>query len=257
MKTLHFLYHELRPAPSRYTYVAGAAEFDAACKLFAHLRAAPSAAFLQPALTFDDGHRSDHDIALPLLAKHGLHAHFFITAGWTKAQAGTRPGYMEASQLRALAAAGHTVGAHGWSHTLLTHCSPAELHHELTDSRAALEDALGAPVTTMSLPGGRAGSRVLEACRAAGYTQVFTSVPRAENLEALPWLVGRLNVRGGATAAWFERVLAADEQVLHTLERNERLKATARTLIGDRLYARLWTLLNRQDNADGLGVLAE
>lgn len=252
MKTLHFLYHELRQEGSPYAYVTEASAFEQQVAFFAELLAKPAAGSLSPALTFDDGYRSDCELAAPILQKHGLRAHFFITAGWT----GKLAAYMDWVQLRTLAAAGMSVGAHGWSHTLLTHCTDAELDRELRGAREALEQGLGQAVTTLSLPGGRADARVFDACAATGYTQVFTSVPRAEEMNNAPVHVGRLNVRGGADLAWFERVLAADEKALHTLERKEHLKAVARGLLGDRLYARAWALLNRQEEPDGAGALA-
>ena len=72
-----------------------------------------------PELTFDDGHISNIDLAAPILQSRNLKARFFITAGWT----GTKPSYMGWPELRLLHSAGHSIGAHGWTHTLLTHCN--------------------------------------------------------------------------------------------------------------------------------------
>jgi peptidoglycan/xylan/chitin deacetylase (PgdA/CDA1 family) len=33
-------------------------------------------------ITFDDGYRDNHDVALPLLQRHGLHATFFVSSGF-------------------------------------------------------------------------------------------------------------------------------------------------------------------------------
>lgn len=251
MKTLHFLYHELRLTGTAYTYVTPASDFRQQVELFASLRKA-SGEHLRPAVTFDDGFRSDCELALPVLQKHGLQARFFITAGWTGRQAA----YMDWPQLRSLAEAGQLLGAHGWSHALLTHCTDADLDRELRGAREALENGLGFPITTMSLPGGRADARVFRACSAAGYTQVFTSVPRAEDMSAEPATPGRLNVRGGAELDWIRRMLAADEHSLRALERKEHRKAAARRLLGDRLYARLWGVLNRQEQNGAAGAIA-
>lgn len=242
MKTLHLLYHELRPTPSDYSYVMECSEFERHCELFARLRQQPQT--LQPEITFDDGHRSNYDFAMPILERHGLRARFFITAGWT----GQREGYMDWSQLRALHASGQSIGAHGLTHTLLTHCSATQLNNELFGARKLLEDGLGAPITTMSLPGGRANAAVLRACWNAGYTEVFTSVPRAEPaMRPAHSTVGRLNVRSGMTSAWLEQLLQLESGILAKLERQDRIKSAAKSLLGDRLYARLWALVNRQE----------
>jgi hypothetical protein len=251
MKSLHLLYHELRPLPSSYSYVTKCADFEQHCSLFARLQQQIEPSFLRPEITFDDGHQSNYEFALPILERHNLRARFFITAGWT----GQRAGYMDANQLRVLHAAGQQIGAHGWSHTLLTHCTDHELDRELAAARLKLEDELGAPVTTMSLPGGRAGARVFEACWKAGYTTVFTSVPRAEaGAPTNSLTVGRLNMRNGASLAWLEQVLQPESGMLAKLERQERIKTTARTVMGDRLYAKLWSLLNHQEPEADAGM---
>ncbi len=237
--TLYFLYHELTRAKDAYGYSLPQDEFARHLELFASLRNSAGAR-LRPKVTFDDGHGSNHELALPVLTRFGVSAHFFLTAGWIA----TRSGYMDWAQVRSLAEQGHRIGAHGWSHKLLTRCSGAELQTELGAARRLLEDKLGAAVTTMSLPGGRSNGRVLEACAHAGYTQVFTSMPRAETDDGGA-LMGRLNLRGDVTIAWLEQILRPESGRLRRVERQHRIKATAQRALGDQAYARLWALLNR------------
>ncbi len=198
----------------------------------------------QPVITFDDGHLSNLTEALPVLLSHHLSAHFFITAGWT----GKKPGFMGAAHLRELYAAGQHIGAHGLTHKLLTHCSPAELDQELRVARLTLEDHLGASITSMSLPGGRFNRSVLDACWTAGYTHVFTSTPRLEPVP-LARCIGRLNIQGGATTAWFTQLLDPSSGLLRRIERADRAKSAAKRLLGDAMYRRLWSLANREERA--------
>ncbi len=241
LKSLHLLYHELRPAKSSYSYVLECDAFARQVDLFVHLRQAEHPG-LQPELTFDDGHISNYQYALPILHARGIQARFFITVGWT----GHKPGYMGWEELRALHQAGQSIGAHGWTHALLTHCTGKDLQLELKGARHTLEDKLGAPITTLSLPGGRSNQRVLKACQEAGYTHVFTSVPRAEPIP-IPPIVGRLNIRGDMTLDYIASLFAPNSSILPNLERQEQIKAAARTILGDRIYAKLWSLLNRQE----------
>jgi len=242
---LLLLYHEVRDSSSEYSYVTDAAMFRRHALFFSELQRGGDS--LYPELTFDDGHVSNLEIAAPILALHELKARFFITAGWT----GRRPGFMDRSELQELAAAGHVIGAHGWSHKLLTHCSDAELETELKRAKLTLEDGLGCKVETVSLPGGRADARVLEACRRYGYTQIFTSEPKAEKLP-LGESVGRFNVRGDMQPEWLAELLRPQSGVLRGLERQYRLKSLAQGLLGDTLYAKLWALKNKKevDTAD-------
>jgi peptidoglycan/xylan/chitin deacetylase (PgdA/CDA1 family) len=239
-KAAALLYHELRPEASAYSYVLPTARFAEHLALFARL----GAESYQPVITFDDGHVSNYTQALPLLDRHGVEAHFFITAGWT----GERAGFMTSAEIRALRAAGHTIGAHGWSHTLLTQCSPAELQHELVDAKQRLEDTLGEPVTSLSLPGGRANAGVCQAVRAAGYTTVWTSVPGATALP-LRDRVGRYNIRAGVTDETLRQLLDPSSGALARAGRVQGWKARAQALLGDRLYARLWSVVNRSEGS--------
>lgn len=241
MPTLHLFYHELRTQGSAYTYATEVEAFAEQVALFARLRR-DAACTLRPEITFDDGHSSDYELAVPVLQSHGLQARFFITAGWT----GQRSGYMGWNELRAVHEAGHTLGAHGWTHELLTHCDEKQLKLELVHARLTLEDKLGCPVTSMSLPGGRANRRVLAACEKAGYTRVYTSEPKSE-VEPFPFTVGRLNMRGDMTLDWIEQLFTPGTTTLATLARQHQVKAIAKSLLGDRLYAKLWALVNRQE----------
>ena len=238
---LPLLYHELRPEPSTYSYVLPCSRFAQHLDLFATLKDQVPNSYT-PILTFDDGHISNHAYAAPMLDRAGATAHFFITAGWT----GNRTAYMSPQHLRELHAAGHTIGAHGWSHTLLTACSDADLHRELIDARAALEDWIAAPVTSMSLPGGRSNPRVLRACQQAGYTTVWTSTPQPANT-LTAGQIGRFNILAAATDTFLLQLLNPQTGVLRRATRTSRLKAAAQRTLGDRLYARLWSAINRQE----------
>jgi len=238
---LFFLYHELRAEPSHYSYVLESTVFEQHLDFFLQARTLGDSTFY-PEITFDDGHVSNYTLALPSLADRNLTATFFLTVGWMA----TREGYMDWNQVRSLHAAGQRIGAHGWSHTLLTHCDDNMLATELQTSRLTLEDKLGAAVATMSLPGGRFDQRVLAACRAAGYAHVFTSIPHAESAD-LPFLVGRLNLRSNTTVETLTQLLDSRSGVLNNLERQDKWKSALKKTLGDRLYARLWATLNRQE----------
>jgi peptidoglycan/xylan/chitin deacetylase (PgdA/CDA1 family) len=247
LHSLYLLYHELRPLRSEYSYVCETAQFERHIDYFVHVQKEESRG-LWPEVTFDDGHISNFEYALPILQSWGLVARFFITVGWT----GRKPGYMGWRELRSLHQSGQLIGAHGWSHALLTNCAQEDLDRELSGARLMLEDKLGTSITTMSLPGGRYNQRVLAACRRAGYTQIFTSVPRAEQMPP-GLLVGRLNVRGDMTLDRLRKVLQPGNHILARLERQYRIKAAAKTLMGDWLYEKVWAILNRKEPDSGDG----
>jgi Polysaccharide deacetylase len=247
---LYLLYHELRPSRSSYSYVVETGQFEKQVDLFLKFRDSDGSG-LWPEITFDDGHISNFEFGLPVLQSRAIRASFFITVGWT----GQRQGFMGWQELRELHQAGQRIGAHGWSHTLLTHCNPSELHRELVDARLTLEDKLGTSITTMSLPGGRYNRRILAACQEAGYTQIFTSIPRAEP-DPPGLTVGRLNIRGDMSLEWITKLLQPASSLLDGLERQYQMKAAAKSLLGDRLYEKVWALLNRKESDTDRGETA-
>ena len=243
---MYFLYHELSSTPQAYTYVLHQDAFRHQLDLFQQ----PSQGKrISSKLTFDDGHISNYEIAFPMLADHGVTADFFLTANWI----GKRDGYMNWNQVRDLHAAGQRIGAHGWTHKLLTHCSPDELKLELFDARKLLEDELGAPVTSLSFPGGRFNKRILGACFEAGYTRMFSSTPQLATLPIAP-LTGRLNIRGDWTLSYIQNLLDPEKNVLRSLERQDRLKGLAKKILGDSLYGRIWSAVNRETSSTDASV---
>jgi hypothetical protein len=61
-------------------------------------------------------------------------------------------------------------------------------------------------------------------------------------------MVGRLNIRSNMTLEWIGSLLQPGSRVLQGLERQDRIKAMAKKLLGDRLYERLWTVANRKNS---------
>lgn len=140
--------------------------------------------------TFDDGNRSDLDVALPLLVEAGATATFFVLAGRLGEKRSLR-----SPDLATLARAGMTVGSHGEQHLDWTQASDATLRRELHDARSRIEDAAGVAVRTLSVPFGRFDARVLRLAAEAGYARVHTSSGGlAGNSD---WLVPRNTVRQG------------------------------------------------------------
>ena len=219
----------------------GTDEFERQMDFFAHRQKAGGPG-TRPEVTFDDGHISNYQLALPILQARGMRARFFITVGWT----GHKPGYMGWGELRSLHAAGQEIGAHGWSHTLLTHCDNNALKTELGKARLTLEDKLSRRITTMSLPGGRYNDRVIAACLESGYTQIYTSVPKAE-ADTSATTIGRLNILKGMSLDWTTSLLEPESSALARVGRQYRLKAAAKSLLGDRMYEKVWALVNRKD----------
>jgi peptidoglycan/xylan/chitin deacetylase (PgdA/CDA1 family) len=123
-------------------------------------------------LTFDDGGASAVRTAA-LLSEHGMIGHFLITT----AQIG-QPGFVTATDLRALRAEGHLVGSHSHTHpTDISRLAASLLNEEWRRSVDCLRQLLGEPVEVASVPGGFYAQHVVQAAAAAGIRYLFTSEP--------------------------------------------------------------------------------
>lgn len=191
-------------------------------------------------ITFDDGDRSNLEVALPLLVARGLVAEFFVTADFVG-----RHGMLAPADLRTLVEAGMGVQSHGASHRFLSELDAGELAHELADSKARLEALAGRRVTALALPGGRGGERERRAALAHGYRHLFGSVPGPNRgVRAGHWLQ-RFAVRRTLDLAGFAalvewrglspRVACARHQAL----------ALSKRLLGNARYERLRAHLAR------------
>lgn len=107
-------------------------------------------------LTFDDGHRSFLDHALPLLVEFHVPATMFVVTGYC----GREHGALTWSEVREIAAAGIHIGAHSVTHRDLTTLSAADAQEEMRGSQAHLEDRLGRTVRTFAYPYGRLNTHV-------------------------------------------------------------------------------------------------
>lgn len=151
------------------------------------------------ALSFDDGNRSDVEVALPALVERGLGATFFALAGRLD-----DPASLDAADLRELRASGMTIGSHGWAHVPWRGLTDDDGRREFVDARTALAEASGGAVTEVALPLGRYDRETLRRLADAGYDAVYTSdrFPYSERA----WLRARYSVTAGDTATSVERI---------------------------------------------------
>ena len=135
------------------------------------------------AITFDDGFKSVHELALPVLRRLGLPAMVFVVAETLTADGravdwvDTPPSWplatVTAEEAKELDEAGIRVASHSYSHQVLTELSDAECEADLRRSRDILEEVVGHPVTEIAYPRGFHDERVQRAARRAGFDTGF------------------------------------------------------------------------------------
>ncbi|PYU14561.1 MAG: hypothetical protein DMG29_09400, partial [Acidobacteria bacterium] len=129
-------------------------------------------------LTFDDGYRSNLQVAIPWLQRFGYPSVMFVPTqfigGHNVFDDGSEPweAMCDWDDLRELERLACSIQSHGVSHKGLSWLSPAELDQELRESKIVLEAGLGKPVEVLAYPYGDEGAdRALTtaALKRAGY----------------------------------------------------------------------------------------
>lgn len=186
-----------------------------------------------PAFTFDDGHASNAWAAEALAAAGGS-GDFFVNPS-TVGNAHC----LSWSALRDMADAGMSIQSHGQNHRYLDELGEAEVHAELADSKRAIEDAIGRPVTLFAPPGGRMGRGFLAAARRAGYEAVCSSrvgtwAPHPQGVE-----VPRFAVLQTTPSEQWRRWLVQDRVEMLRIGVRHHVLAAGKRALGNRRYERL------------------
>lgn len=234
-------YHSITRYRSDQTYALSRLNFEQHLKVVVGLSRSGMKSQHPPLVTFDDGHISHFEYALPLLEQYSVLAIFFVVGSFIE----SKPDFMTWRQLRELAALGHEVQSHSWSHALLTHCSDDELQEELERSRDAIEQHLGKGVDALGIPGGRWDKRVLRAAANAGYRRVYTSDPRIISRgEEGVQLFGRLTIKNSMNATRLENLVRGQGFYPILFRGQYFAKELFRQLVGDGTYKRMWSSLS-------------
>ena len=187
-------------------------------------------------ITFDDGHITNYTKAFPILKQFGLPAYFFITTDWINSQF-----YMNEHMIKTLYSSGMIIGSHGKSHNFFTELKDKELIEEIRDSKLHLEDILGAPVESLSVPGGCMDERTIEFASEYGYRFIFNSEPKVNPLCTSPMVLGRFPVTRNMKLKDFKNVINGNKYFAITCK--HKLLRSIRHVIGNANYIKTRNLI--------------
>jgi peptidoglycan/xylan/chitin deacetylase (PgdA/CDA1 family) len=151
------------------------------------------------AITFDDGYWSVYAEAFPVLQEYGMTATVFIPTGDAKqAASNDRLPTLEGremlgwAQIREMARAGISFGAHSMTHPDLRQLSDQDVSREILGSKEVLEDRLGQAVSSFAYPFGRFDARSREVVQqhfTVGVSDALGFVEASSD----PWTLERLD----------------------------------------------------------------
>jgi len=168
-------------------------------------------------ITFDDGLRSNYEVAAPLLEEFGLVGWFFVPTAFVDIpplnqveyanRHHIRPGLpppdgrvaMSWSEIRALGAR-HVVGCHTASHRRLhAKVPPSEIRDEVVEAKRVMEERIGCEVQAFCWVGGEEENFSHETAvviRDAGFRFAFMSCSGAVGHGTNPLQIHRTNIEG-------------------------------------------------------------
>ena len=168
-------------------------------------------------VTFDDGFRSNYEVARSVLAPRGIKAIFFVVPGIVGAPMDVQRRLMAQyvfdgnaqsvapdlemmhwPEIRQLRDEGHTIGSHTLSHRRLSELSDNELLDEISGSRSMLSEQIGEEVHWFAYPFGNVESISAKASELVRQTYRFSCTA-----------VRGLN-RGGSALALFRENVELD-----------------------------------------------
>ena len=159
-------------------------------QLYAYLTAGKSLPDRPVMITFDDTRAEHFTMAAPLLRQYGFKGVFFVMTIPI-----AKPGYMNASQIKALSDMGHIIGAHTWDHPHAKDFRPTDTKKQLVNPKNVLEKMTGKPVDYIAYPFGEWNDTLIRDIQMSGYKAAFQLAGKASPRERL-YTIRRIMVNG-------------------------------------------------------------
>ncbi|MGA9882398.1 MAG: polysaccharide deacetylase family protein [Candidatus Acidiferrales bacterium] len=158
------------------------------------------------ALTFDDGFQNVVENAVPEMIIRKIPGTIFVVPSllggnpvWDTLGADyiLKEPLISAAQLKALPAELITIGSHTVTHAWLPSVTEPEAREEISASRERLQRLLDKKIDLFSFPYGQSNEQLIELCREAGYSRVFTIVPSLAFRDPHEFVTGRIEANPG------------------------------------------------------------
>lgn len=170
-------------------------------------------------LTFDDGRAGCYHYARRILAAAGIQGVFYICPGMQDADVAPSEKYskfMTWSEVRDLAAEGHTIGAHSMDHRGMVGMTRQALWRQFYGSRAVLHKRLGIWCEHFAVPYGLYNSEIMEYAQMAGYSTLVTTDLGLNHVGQEAFRLLRYQVTSRGAGSNFEEIITQLEATCET-----------------------------------------
>jgi peptidoglycan/xylan/chitin deacetylase (PgdA/CDA1 family) len=199
-------------------------------------------------VTFDDGLRTNFDVARPLLEKYGFTGWFFVPVGFADCAASEQQQYanthdirsgfsyddgrvcMSWSELKELSAR-HEVGCHTMQHRRMpASVAPADMRHEIIDAKRVMESRMGREIPTFCWVGGEEenySALAASLIREAGFRVAFMTSSGVTARGCNPLQIQRTNIEADWPVDVVKFQLCGAMDLLHRTRRTRVNRLTA------------------------------
>lgn len=153
-------------------------------------------------LTFDDGHISNYQYALPILQKYSFTATFFIISDFI-----CKPDYMGITELKEMLAFEMEIGSHGVSHSYLTELKHENVVNEIAESKKILEKLCGKKIDVFAYPGGHQNKKIVDVVGKSGYIYAVSCITGRNISKTNHYLLRRIEIRRGTSLKEFQNAI--------------------------------------------------
>lgn len=168
----------------------------------AAIRAHRPLPFRPVVLTFDDGYADFFTTAVPEMRRYGFTATDYVVPGLVG-----HGSFMSWQQVVAADRLGFTIGAHTMNHVALSRVPAGRVMAEMSESKKALQEILGHPVTEFAYPYGSFNRYVAGRARALGFESAASTMPGAWHQPGELWWLDRQRVSGWTPLPAFARLV--------------------------------------------------
>ena len=161
-------------------------------------------------LTFDDGRAGCYFYARRILAAAGIQGMFYICPGMQDANVAASEKYsqfMTWSEIKDLAAEGHTIGAHSMDHTVMVGMSGPDLFRQFYGSRAVIHQRTGIWCEHFAVPYGRYDAQIVAYAQLASYSTLMTTDLGLNHIGQEAHRLLRYQVKSYGDVATFEETI--------------------------------------------------
>ncbi|HPM42618.1 MAG TPA: glycosyltransferase [Candidatus Omnitrophota bacterium] len=194
-------------------------------------------------LAFDDGWKSNYEIAYPILKRYGFSATFFVTI-----ENIGKPDMMTWKDIKEMADNGMEIGSHNMTHRIPVELWDDELEVEMRESKRVLEEKLGRAVRSFSLPTGFYDKRMAKLARKTGYEIAcysrveLNSIKGGEEFLTLK----KIGIKRGFDLELFNGIAKGDPNVLAKLRKGQTVRNLAKSVLGSGGYNIIKDLVMRR-----------